>query len=193
MMGRKTLIAIGGFFIAAFPCFIVGNCVPYKNYLDEVSYCSDPLYWSHYKVSISTLSNLTGAEQQARREYEYIRDNIYYNDEVLRDTGINQKLLYDCIGYAQRVACHRNIPRCKQGNDRTLCKGMCENFHRRCTVDGYNFIKRVLPETYHLYTCDGLKENHCSPASPRAALPSLLLGSIASFVLLRIFTMAISW
>ena len=163
------------------------SCVKYKRYYDELSYCADPLYWSHYAVSDKVLRNLTALENKSKSDYAIIRDNVWYNEEVLTDTKVNQVRLSDCLGFAQRIACHRNLPRCIGGRSKTLCKSLCKEFHSRCTIDGYNFITRVLGETYDLYSCEGLKDNDCSPAVPRAMADSwLILTTTASLLFLML-------
>ena len=166
------------------------SCIRYKRYFDELSYCSDPLYWSRYSLSTAILRNLTRMENMSMSDYGIIRDKVYNNTELLHDTGVNQKHLNDCLGMAQRIACHRNLPRCFEGGSRPLCRSLCNEFHRRCTVDGYNFITRnpALGETYDLFTCDGLATQHCSRGSPRALtnVLSVLLTTTSTFWILRL-------
>ena len=155
---------------------ISDNCEEYADYYSGLDYCSDPLYWSHYKVSTNV--TFTAAEAVAKAEYESIRDGIYYNTELAEFTKVDRWRLADCMGMAHRVACHRAIPRCSHGEDRTLCKGMCKTFHDRCTVDGVDFIVKGMGKTYDLYTCEGLNDHACSPASRGARLAGVAVGAI---------------
>jgi hypothetical protein len=155
---------------------ITSACVPYKNYFEDLDYCADPLYWSNYPISSTSATNIDTYEATALTDYELIRDGIWYNTELLDDTGIDRSKLIDCMGMAQRIACHGNIPRCSKGStDRSLCKGMCKLFHDRCTIDNVDYIQRGLGSSYTYYTCEGLPDSDCSPASRSATLSPLVL------------------
>jgi len=151
-------------------------CQEYKQYLQDLDYCADPLYWSHYKIRSD--ADLAAAQVTARTEYELIRDAIYWNTELLAFTKIERSRLADCIGFAQRIACHRAVPRCSGGESQTLCKSMCQTFHDRCTVDGVDFVQRGMGKSYDLYTCDGLAEDHCSAGARGATLAAAVVASL---------------
>lgn len=140
------------------------DCVEYIDYLSELDYCADPLYWSNYKIRKDI--DLLKAQTAARAEYDALREGIWNNAELILASKIDQSLLADCMGMAQRVACHRNIPRCSGGEDTQLCSGLCETFHKRCTIGTVNFLVRGMEKEY-LPECTSTNTaaDHCSSAA----------------------------
>jgi len=146
--------------------------------LSELDYCADPLYWSHYKIRKGL--DLRKAQEQAQADYVALREGIWYNEELLSDTNTDKAKLVDCMGMAQRIACHTNIPRCSSGEDTKLCSGLCEIFHKRCTVGSVNFLQRGMENSY-LGECSALNtdDDHCSSAGRGAFLSAVAV--IAAF------------
>lgn len=141
-------------------------CVKYKHYFEELDYCADPLYWSNYRISDRSYGDIDKFENNSKNDYEMALEKIWNNDEIL----VSRSKLIDCIGFAQRIACHSNFPRCNANGNHSLCKGMCQQFHTRCTVDNVDYIQRGYDSSYKFYTCDGLPNNNCSPASRGAVV-----------------------
>lgn len=176
-------------FTASFVFSQTTACVKYKEYLEDLDYCADPLYWSNYKITQTSYKNIETYETNALSDYKTILNATWYNTELLDDTGIKRSKLTDCIGIAQRIACHTNIPRCADTDtDRGICKGLCERFHDRCTINGVNYIQRGLGSSYTYYTCDGLPDHDCSPASRSASLVSFavfgIIALLSSFLMI---------
>ena len=145
----------------------------YKEYYPLLEYCADPLFWSHYKIctattaqsAAATAQNIQSAEEEAFNHYQLILDNIYMNIPLQKAHGVSQSDLIDCLGVAQRVACHTSLPRCRGGHNMAICKGLCDRFQSRCTVNGKNFIELVFNKSYPYYDCSTTSTDRCSPAS----------------------------
>lgn len=160
------------------------ECVEYHDYLSDLDYCADPLYWSHYKIRKDI--DLVAAQAKALEDYVALRDGIWYNDELLTDTNTPRARLADCLGMAQRIVCHRNIPRCSSGEDTKLCNGLCKLFHQRCTIDNVNFLQRGMEDSAYLAECDSenTDDDHCSSAGRGAVMSAFAVAAAVVSALL---------
>lgn len=177
----------------------VDLCTPveYKNYFRSLDFCADPLFWSHYSIPNSVNSDIDYWQRVSKSAYDLVRDGIYLNESLLKATGVDRIQLKDCIGMAQRVSCHMYMPKCRGSTERKVCRGLCEDFHSRCTVDGVivkniNLIQAGIGQSYPLYECDALTTDaeECSAAPRRTVSTSV---GASSLVLALMYLLGVVW